>query len=79
LNCRRSEIDTPVSIRFLKRFVADWEPDESVKSETAQTPEDRRRWSGTEGASGDRVRKAAGYCRHVVRGHSCLPLTARRH
>jgi NADPH-dependent glutamate synthase beta subunit-like oxidoreductase/coenzyme F420-reducing hydrogenase delta subunit/NAD-dependent dihydropyrimidine dehydrogenase PreA subunit len=38
LNCRRSEIDTPVSIRLLKRFVADWEPDESAKPETAQTP-----------------------------------------
>ena len=39
LNCRRSEIDTPVSIRSLKRFVADWEPDESAKSGTSRTPE----------------------------------------
>jgi len=39
LNCRRSEIDTPVSIRLLKRFVADWEPDESAESGTSRTPE----------------------------------------
>ena len=39
LNCRRSEIDTPVSIRSLKRFVADWEPDESAKCGTRVIPE----------------------------------------
>jgi NADPH-dependent glutamate synthase beta subunit-like oxidoreductase/coenzyme F420-reducing hydrogenase delta subunit/NAD-dependent dihydropyrimidine dehydrogenase PreA subunit len=39
LNCRRSEIDTPVSIRLLKRFLADWEPDESAKSGISLTPE----------------------------------------
>ncbi len=39
LNCRRSEIDTPVSIRLLKRFVADWELNESVQSEISVNPE----------------------------------------
>ncbi len=34
LNCRRAEIDTPVSIRLLKRFVADWELSDSGKPET---------------------------------------------
>jgi NADPH-dependent glutamate synthase beta subunit-like oxidoreductase len=35
LNCRRAEIDTPVSIRLLKRFVADWELSDSGKPETS--------------------------------------------
>ena len=39
LNCRRSEIDTPVSIRLLKRFVADWELNDSGKRGTPVTPE----------------------------------------
>jgi len=39
LNCRRTEIDTPVSIRLLKRFVADWEPNELGKSGTPVKPE----------------------------------------
>ena len=34
LNCRRSEVDTPVSIRLLKRFVADWELDHRTESQT---------------------------------------------
>jgi NADPH-dependent glutamate synthase beta subunit-like oxidoreductase/coenzyme F420-reducing hydrogenase delta subunit/NAD-dependent dihydropyrimidine dehydrogenase PreA subunit len=38
-NCRRSEIDTPVSIRLLKRFVADWEPDDANRPETRATSE----------------------------------------
>ena len=40
LNCRRSEIDTAVSMRLLKRYVADWEPDESAESETLPAPSD---------------------------------------
>jgi NADPH-dependent glutamate synthase beta subunit-like oxidoreductase/NAD-dependent dihydropyrimidine dehydrogenase PreA subunit len=32
LNCRRAEIDEPVSIRLLKRFVADWEREESQRA-----------------------------------------------
>ncbi len=39
VNCRRSEIDTSVSIRLLKRFVADWEPDESANFETSPAAE----------------------------------------
>ncbi len=39
LNCRRSEIDTPVSIRLLKRFVADWELNEFGESGAPVTPE----------------------------------------
>jgi NADPH-dependent glutamate synthase beta subunit-like oxidoreductase/coenzyme F420-reducing hydrogenase delta subunit/Pyruvate/2-oxoacid:ferredoxin oxidoreductase delta subunit len=39
LNCRRSEIDSPVSIRLLKRFVADWELNDSGKAGTAVPPE----------------------------------------
>ena len=39
LNCRRAEIDTPVSIRLLKRFVADWELSDSGKPETPIPPE----------------------------------------
>ena len=39
LNCRRSEIDTPVSIRLLKRFVADWELNEFGETGTPVTPE----------------------------------------
>ena len=38
-NCRRSEIDAPVSIRLLKRFLSDWEPDESTESDTTRTPQ----------------------------------------
>ena len=38
-NCRRSEIDTPVSIRLLKRFVADWEIDNSDKLVSSLAPE----------------------------------------
>ncbi|MGD9410631.1 MAG: FAD-dependent oxidoreductase [Desulfobacterales bacterium] len=38
-NCRRSEIDTPVSIRLLKRFVADWEIGNCGKLGTPVTPE----------------------------------------
>jgi NADPH-dependent glutamate synthase beta subunit-like oxidoreductase/Pyruvate/2-oxoacid:ferredoxin oxidoreductase delta subunit len=34
INCRRNEIDTPVSIRLLKRFVSDWEESGSVKPPT---------------------------------------------
>jgi NADPH-dependent glutamate synthase beta subunit-like oxidoreductase/coenzyme F420-reducing hydrogenase delta subunit len=36
LNCRRSEVDEPVSIRQLKRFVADWESTNAEKSVTKQ-------------------------------------------
>ncbi len=36
-NCRRSEIDTPVSIRLLKRFVVDAELNDSDKPETHVT------------------------------------------
>lgn len=39
LNCRRSEIDAPVSIRLLKRFVADWGLNDCGGSETRVTPE----------------------------------------
>jgi NADPH-dependent glutamate synthase beta subunit-like oxidoreductase/coenzyme F420-reducing hydrogenase delta subunit/NAD-dependent dihydropyrimidine dehydrogenase PreA subunit len=39
LNCRRSEIDTPVSIRLLKRFVADWELENKIKPQTQRIPE----------------------------------------
>jgi NADPH-dependent glutamate synthase beta subunit-like oxidoreductase/coenzyme F420-reducing hydrogenase delta subunit/formate hydrogenlyase subunit 6/NADH:ubiquinone oxidoreductase subunit I len=39
LNCRRSEIDTPVSIRLLKRFVADWELNDCGKPENRVIPE----------------------------------------
>ena len=39
LNCRRAEIDTPVSIRLLKRFVADWELSDSGKPESPIAPE----------------------------------------
>lgn len=39
LNCRRSEIDTPVSIRLLKRFVADWELNDSAEPQARATPE----------------------------------------
>ena len=39
LNCRRSEVDTPVSIRLLKRFVADWERDHPAERQTQQLPE----------------------------------------
>ncbi len=40
LNCRRSEIDTPVAIRLLKRFVADWEFDNTAKPQTQRIPEE---------------------------------------
>jgi NADPH-dependent glutamate synthase beta subunit-like oxidoreductase/coenzyme F420-reducing hydrogenase delta subunit/NAD-dependent dihydropyrimidine dehydrogenase PreA subunit len=39
LNCRRSEVDTPVSIRLLKRFVADWELDNTAEPQTQRIPE----------------------------------------
>jgi NADPH-dependent glutamate synthase beta subunit-like oxidoreductase/coenzyme F420-reducing hydrogenase delta subunit/NAD-dependent dihydropyrimidine dehydrogenase PreA subunit len=39
LNCRRSEIDTPVSIRLLKRFVADWELENTIEPQTQQIPD----------------------------------------
>jgi NADPH-dependent glutamate synthase beta subunit-like oxidoreductase/coenzyme F420-reducing hydrogenase delta subunit/NAD-dependent dihydropyrimidine dehydrogenase PreA subunit len=39
LYCRRSEIDTPVSIRLLKRFVADWEIENPDRPEIPVTPE----------------------------------------
>jgi NADPH-dependent glutamate synthase beta subunit-like oxidoreductase/Na+-translocating ferredoxin:NAD+ oxidoreductase RNF subunit RnfB len=35
LNCRRAEVDEPVSIRLLKRFVADWELKSSGKQQDA--------------------------------------------
>ncbi|MCL7453326.1 MAG: FAD-dependent oxidoreductase [Anaerolineae bacterium] len=41
LNCRRAEIDEAVSIRLLKRFVADWEvqnPEEAGQEELAPPP-----------------------------------------
>ena len=31
INCRRMEIDAPVSVRLLKRFVADWEVEQQSK------------------------------------------------
>jgi NADPH-dependent glutamate synthase beta subunit-like oxidoreductase len=31
VNCRRSEIDSPVAVRLLKRFVADWELEQDLK------------------------------------------------
>jgi hypothetical protein len=40
LNCRRSEVDTPVSIRLLKRFVADWERDHPAERQTQRMPEE---------------------------------------
>ncbi len=36
VNCRRAEVDEPVSIRQLKRFVADWESTHARKSVTQQ-------------------------------------------
>jgi NADPH-dependent glutamate synthase beta subunit-like oxidoreductase/coenzyme F420-reducing hydrogenase delta subunit/NAD-dependent dihydropyrimidine dehydrogenase PreA subunit len=39
LNCRRSEVDTPVSIRLLKRFVADWERDNPAEPQPHRIPE----------------------------------------
>jgi len=33
VNCRRAEIDSPVSIRALKRFVSDWELDNGVEAQ----------------------------------------------
>jgi NADPH-dependent glutamate synthase beta subunit-like oxidoreductase/coenzyme F420-reducing hydrogenase delta subunit/NAD-dependent dihydropyrimidine dehydrogenase PreA subunit len=39
LNCRRSEVDTPVSIRLLKRFVADWERDNPAEPQTQKISE----------------------------------------
>ncbi|MGD9046402.1 MAG: FAD-dependent oxidoreductase, partial [Desulfobacterales bacterium] len=39
LNCRRSEVDTPVSIRLLKRFVADWELDHCTEPQAERITE----------------------------------------
>jgi len=39
LNCRRSEVDTPVSIRLLKRFVADWELENTIEPQTQRIHE----------------------------------------
>ena len=36
VNCRRNDIDQPVAIRLLKRFVADWEISQSNKKEEHQ-------------------------------------------
>jgi NADPH-dependent glutamate synthase beta subunit-like oxidoreductase/coenzyme F420-reducing hydrogenase delta subunit len=36
LNCRRSQVDEPVAIRQLKRFVADWESANAVEFATKQ-------------------------------------------
>ena len=36
INCRRSEVDKPVAIRLLKRFVSDWELEELGNQETGK-------------------------------------------
>lgn len=36
INCRRTEIDAPVSVRLLKRFVADWELEQVSKGVKGQ-------------------------------------------
>jgi NADPH-dependent glutamate synthase beta subunit-like oxidoreductase/NAD-dependent dihydropyrimidine dehydrogenase PreA subunit len=38
VNCRRAEIDEAVSIRLLKRFVADWEVQHPEEAEDAELP-----------------------------------------
>jgi len=37
VNCRRTEIDNPVSVRLLKRFVSDWELDREAVNESSLT------------------------------------------
>jgi NADPH-dependent glutamate synthase beta subunit-like oxidoreductase/NAD-dependent dihydropyrimidine dehydrogenase PreA subunit len=41
LNCRRAEVDEAVSIRLLKRFVADWELKTSSEQQAASSEEER--------------------------------------
>jgi NADPH-dependent glutamate synthase beta subunit-like oxidoreductase/coenzyme F420-reducing hydrogenase delta subunit/NAD-dependent dihydropyrimidine dehydrogenase PreA subunit len=41
INCRRAEVDKPVAIRLLKRFLADWE-----LAEGSQQPDAHKRQSG---------------------------------
>jgi NADPH-dependent glutamate synthase beta subunit-like oxidoreductase/Pyruvate/2-oxoacid:ferredoxin oxidoreductase delta subunit len=46
VNCRRAEVDEPVSIRLLKRFVADWElqhPDDAAEEPRAPLAPDAKR------------------------------------
>lgn len=38
INCRRNEVDTPVSIRLLKRFVSNWEDEQPKVSQTVYNP-----------------------------------------
>ncbi len=38
INCRRNEVDTPVSIRLLKRFVSSWEDEQHKVSQTVCDP-----------------------------------------
>jgi len=38
MNCRRKDVDTPVSIRLLKRFVADWALNESEEKPKTKIP-----------------------------------------
>jgi NADPH-dependent glutamate synthase beta subunit-like oxidoreductase/Pyruvate/2-oxoacid:ferredoxin oxidoreductase delta subunit len=40
INCRRSEVDKPVAIRLLKRFVSDWETSRLVDGENGKLEED---------------------------------------
>ncbi len=42
LNCRRAEIDAPVSIRLLKRFLADWDLADAKHQPAAAKPGTRR-------------------------------------
>jgi NADPH-dependent glutamate synthase beta subunit-like oxidoreductase/formate hydrogenlyase subunit 6/NADH:ubiquinone oxidoreductase subunit I len=37
INCRRAEVDKPVAIRLLKRFVSDWELEHSSKQQAANS------------------------------------------
>jgi len=38
INCRRNEIDTPVAVRLLKRFVSDWENEQMLDKENQKVP-----------------------------------------
>ena len=38
INCRRNEVDTPVSIRLLKRFVSNWEEEQPEVSQSVCAP-----------------------------------------
>jgi len=59
INCRRTEIDSPVSVRLLKRFVADWDAEQSRGARVQGGEGDREIGSGDEDLKTENAKKVA--------------------